>query len=324
MGKHYSSHAGAGHDHGHGHNHGLGAAVGAAAGGEAASLRALLIVLSFTSLVFLAELIGGLVSGSLALVSDAMHMLSDSTGLIIAVIAIVMARRAVSQQATYGHRRTNVIAALINAATVTAVSLWIVVESFGRLRSGEVPDVALMALIGGLGLVANLAGAAILHRHRGGNMNVEGAFLHVLVDLFGSVAVLIAAALAHFTAAAWPDVAASLVIAALILPRSIALLRQALGVLLEKVPSRVDMPALRAELEELELVDAVHDLHVWSLDGQDLLATCHVVVAAGQACPQDCGVLDAVEQTFANHGIGHTTVQLEHADHAAHETVCHD
>ena len=146
-------------------------------------LRALLIALGITGTVFFAELIGGWLAGSMALMADAMHMLSDAAGLIIAVLAVLVGRRQASAQATYGYRRVEVLAALANAVMVLAISVWIVVEAVRRLQSPAEVQGKTMLIIAVIGLVANALSAWVLHRHRKSSINVEGAFLHVLVDM---------------------------------------------------------------------------------------------------------------------------------------------
>ena len=310
---HDHSHHDHDHDHhGHDHNHSH----------VPSSLKALLGVLFFTAVIFFAELFGGWYSGSLALISDAMHMLSDSTGLVVAAVAILLARRTATKTATYGYKRFEVVAALLNAVSVSIISIWIVFEAVERFRNGETIDITVMLIVGVIGLVANIFGAIVLHGHSHDNMNVRGAYLHVLVDLFGSVAVIVAALLMQFTGILWADTVASLIIAALILPRSVKLAWESLRVLLEQVPVGVDTEDIVEKLENVEGVSAVHDLHVWSLDGNKLLATCHVVMADEKPL-SGCGVLDDVQQAFKELGIEHTTVQIEGTKHHNHEIICH-
>ena len=310
---HDHSHHDHDHDHhGHDHNHSH----------VPSSLKALLGVLFFTAVIFFAELFGGWYSGSLALISDAMHMLSDSTGLVVAAVAILLARRTATKTATYGYKRFEVVAALLNAVSVSVISVWIVFEAIERFRNGETIDITVMLIVGVIGLVANIFGVIVLHGHSHDNMNVRGAYLHVLVDLFGSVAVIVAALLMQFTGILWADTVASLIIAALILPRSVKLAWESLRVLLEQVPVGVDTEDIVEKLENVEGVSAVHDLHVWSLDGNKLLATCHVVMADEKPL-SGCGVLDDVQQAFQELGIEHTTVQIEGTKHHKHEIICH-
>ncbi|AKK05735.1 cation diffusion facilitator family transporter [Corynebacterium mustelae] len=306
------------HDHGGGHNHGHGHHHHHHHGAD--SLTALMTVLGFTATIFLAELIGGWVSGSLALISDAMHMLSDSTGLLVAALAITIARKQASAQATYGYKRIEVLAAFANAISVSAISVWIVYEAFERFNAGEEVNTTIMLVVGTIGLVANAIGAKVLHNHSHDNMNVRGAYLHVLVDLLGSVAVIVAAICMKFFDILWADTVASLLIAALILPRSLKLAWESLRVLLEQVPVGVDVEKISQSIENLPGVRAIHDLHVWSLDGTEIIASCHVV--ADSPSKDYCDILDQVHHAFNDLGIKHVTVQVEDDGHHAHEETC--
>ncbi|WP_310470376.1 MULTISPECIES: cation diffusion facilitator family transporter [unclassified Corynebacterium] len=305
-----------GHDHNHNHNHDHDHHSHAPEG-----LKALLTVLIFTATIFFAELIGGYISGSLALVSDAMHMLSDSTGLLVAALAIIFARKTASDTATYGYRRLEVVAALANALSVSIISLWIVVEAIMRFFAQEEINAPLMLGVGIIGLVANIFGALVLHGHSHSSMNMRGAYLHVLVDLFGSIAVIIAALAMIFYQIIWADTVASLIIAALILPRSMKLAWESLRVITEQVPLGVDMAEIKLALTHIDDVLTVHDLHVWSLDGNELIATCHLVVDRDMSIGS-CTVLDKVQDRLLDFGIEHSTVQLEGPGHQRHETTC--
>lgn len=287
---------GSGHTHVHAH--------------PGAPLRALLLALAITGTVFLAELVGGLLTGSMALVADAMHMLSDAAGLIIAVVAVLVGKRAVTAAATYGYRRVEVLAALVNAVTVMVISVWIVVEAVRRMRAPVAVEAGPMMLIALIGLVANAASALLLRRQRGASINVEGAFLHVLVDLLGSVAVLVAGAVVALTGWNGADVLASLLIAALVVPRAWQLMSQSGRVLLEQVPRGVDLDRVRTELLGLPGVVRVHDLHVWSLDGTGVLCTAHLVV--GESARTQPTLREA-HRALRECGVGHSTIQIERA-----------
>lgn len=282
-------------------------------------LRALLIALSITGTVFFAELIGGWLAGSMALMADAMHMLSDAAGLIIAVLAVLVGRRQASAQATYGYRRVEVLAALVNAVTVLVISVWIVVEAVRRLQSPAEVQGKTMLIIAVIGLVANALSAWVLNRHRESSINVEGAFLHVLVDMLGSVAVIVASIVVLTTGFVAADVIASLVIAAMVLPRTWQLMRLSASVLLEQVPAGFDASAIEPALRQVEGVADIHDLHLWSLDGVSVLTTVHIV----RDGTVDTGpLLDAAQHALRELGIEHSTIQIEHPEHESHETVC--
>lgn len=304
---HAQSHdSGHGHSHGHSHSHAP----------TDAPLRALLIVLGVTGTVFFAELIGGLITGSVALLADAMHMLSDAAGLIIAVVAIFIGRRSATAQATFGYRRVEVLAALVNAVTVLGISAWIVVEAFQRLSEPVEIMAGPMMIVAVIGLLANIISAWILNRQREHSVNVQGAFLHVLADMLGSVAVLVAGGVIILTGWQYADVIASLVIAALVLPRAWQLMMQALRILLEQAPPGYQPAEVDALLRQVDGVLDVHDLHLWSLDGTSALASVHLVVPEGR---DPAAVLCAAQATLQERGIAHATIQVERASHADHE-----
>lgn len=311
--QHSQGHAGHGADHGHHHHH---------APPTDAPLRALAVALVITAVVFVAELVGGWVTGSMALMADAMHMLSDAAGLIIAVVAVLVGRRTTTAAATFGYRRVEVLAALVNAATVLLISIWIVVEAVRRLSAPVDVTAGPMMLIAAVGFAANAASALVLARQRGNSINVRGAFLHVLVDMLGSVAVLVAGAVIYFTGWQAADVISSLLIAALVLPRAWQLMSQSARVLLEQVPHGVDTRAVSECLRAVPGVVDIHDLHLWSLDGTSVLASAHVVVGEGA----DPGpVLRAAQRELRRRGIEHSTIQIEYPGHVAvegPENVC--
>lgn len=286
-------------------------------------LRPLLAALAITVGIFVVQLVGSILSGSLALMSDSMHLLSDSTALILAAVAALLGRRAATERATFGHRRVEVIAALVNAATVIAVTGWIAVQAVARFgESGHAPvDSRMMFVVAVVGLLGNAASAAVLWRHQESSLNVRAAFLHVVADLLGSGFVIVAAGVIFFTGWTGADTIASLVIAAMVLPRAVRLLWDSSEVLLERAPKSVDTAAVSAALLGVDGVGEIHDLHIWSTDGTTALATCHVVV--DKRYGPDSAVLDRVQATLSGLGIHHSTIQIEEPGHHAHEHYCH-
>lgn len=301
------------HTHGHGHSH----EDGHDHSYVNTPLKALAIAATVTGVIFFAELIGGLVSGSLALLSDAMHMLSDAAGLIIALLAAVVGNKAASSKATYGYRRVEVLAALFNAIAVTLVVVFIVVQAVRRLGSDYEIDTGMMLVVAVIGLVANAISAWVLSSQQNNSLNVKGAFLHVMADLLGSVAVIIAGLIIRFTGFTFADTIASLLIVAFVLPRALGLLWKTIEVLLERVPRGVDLHEIEKALNALPQVLMVHDLHVWTTDGVDVLATVHLVVQE-----HDYRVLDLAQEALREFGIEHSTIQLEHPNHIQHEEFC--
>ncbi|MBC3186246.1 cation transporter [Corynebacterium sp. zg-331] len=283
-----------------------------------ASLRSLLGVITLTGAIFFAELIAGIAADSLALLSDAMHMLSDSTGLILALLALLVGRRPPTRKATFGYRRVEVLAAAVNAVTVTLICVWIAVEAIERLGRGTEIDTSLMLVVAFIGLVANGASAMILVRRQHDSLNMRGAYLHVLSDLLGSVAVIVAGLIIRLTGFVAADTIASLIIAALVVPRSVDLARTSVRVLLNQVPEGVDTRVVERRLRAVPGVCEVHDLHLWSTDGNHALVTCHLVVRRGGYAQ----VLDEAQATLRQIGIEHSTIQVEEPGHRGHEKVC--
>lgn len=310
--EHAHAHSAGHHDHGHSHDHDH---------SFNGSLKALAVTLTMTATIFVAQVIGGLWSGSLALLSDAMHMLSDSTGLLIALVAILIGRKAATAQATFGYRRVEVIAALVNAVVVTGISVWIVVRALGRLGGDHEIETGVMLVVAVVGLLANAVSALILMRRQHDSLNMKGAYLHVLSDLLGSVAVIIAGVIIAFTGWTAADTIASLLIASLVLPRALKLLWTSLSVLLNRAPEGMDTEEIEAALDDLPGVYSVHDLHVWTTDGTEALATCHLVLKEPTHIG-DCRVLDAAQEKLREFGIEHSTIQLEQKCHKNHEIVC--
>ena len=303
---------------GHGHDHVAGAA------GEG-SRRVLTIVLAITGLVLLVEVIGALVSGSLALLADAGHMLTDAAGLSLALFAAVLAQRPATDRLTWGYRRAEVLAAAGQAAVLLAVGGFILVEGIKRLLEPTAITSGAMVVFGAVGLIGNTISIALLSRSRSENLNTRAAFLEVVNDALGSVAVLIAAAVIALTGWLRADALASLLIGTLILPRTWGLLRKTIDVLLEATPDSVDLAEVRAHLLGVPHVQAVHDLHASTVATGMPVLSAHIVV--DDECFHDghlTRMLDEMQGCLAGHfDVEHSTFQFEAAAHAGHEHPTH-
>lgn len=297
------------HVHDHAHSH------------APSSLAALIAVISLTATVFFAELIVGFISGSLALLADAAHMLSDSAGLIIALLALLIGRKEASKRASYGYRRAEVLAAAFNAITVGAIAIWIGVEAVLRLGHQHEVETGMMLLVATIGLLVNGISALVLVRRSHENMNLRGAYLHVLTDMLGSIAVIVAGVIIHYTGLVIADTIASILIALLIVPQAWKLFKKAINVLLEAAPAGVHIDRIEHAIAKIPGVVGIHDLHVWSVTGEDVLVTCHVVTDVQFA--DQCALLDQVTDILASQGVGHSTIQLESAKHYDHEVIEH-
>ena len=303
---------------GHGHGHGAG-------GAGAADRRRLVVALGITTLVLLSGAVGAAVTGSLALLADLGHQITDVAALAAAWLAARLAVRPPSARRTFGLGRSEVLGAAVNALALLAVTVWVAVEAIGRLgaEGPAVPGGGLL-LFGAIGLVGNLVSLAVLSRGDRGNMNLRGAVLHVLGDALGSLAVLAAAAITLTTGWSHADTAASLVIVAILVPRTVALLREAGHLLLEGTPRGIDLDEVHEALVTVPGVDEVHDLHVWAINDRNPAMSAHLVVEQEPAA--GCGdhaVLDRAAAVLRERfGLHHSTLQVEGVDHAEHEVAC--
>jgi cobalt-zinc-cadmium efflux system protein len=283
-------------------------------------------VLAVTAAVLVVEVVGAVVSGSLALLADAGHMLTDVAGLTLAVIAARLVGRPATAARTWGFQRAEVLAAAAQAAVLLAVGGYVIVEAIRRLVT--TPDVASTAMIvfGIVGLIGNLVAIAILYRARHDSMNTRAAFLEVASDALGSVAVLVAAAVIAVTGWDRADAVASLLIGALILPRTWKLLRESVDVLLESTPKDLDLEVVREHVLRVDHVIAIHDLHASQVASHLPTFSAHVVV--DDACFHDGHLktlLDDIQGCLSGHfDVEHSTIQFEAASHADHEPARHD
>jgi cobalt-zinc-cadmium efflux system protein len=291
------------HDHGAGGQHAGDAAPygGADRSGRADVGRRLTWVLGLTAVFTIAEVVGGVVSGSLALLADAGHMFSDVAALGLSLFAIRLAQRPPSTRRTYGYARFEILAALVNGATLLVVAGWIVLEAWARVREPVQIDGVVMLSVATLGLLVNLLAARVLHAHAHDNLNVRGAYLHVLGDLLGSVGTLAAGAVVIATGWTLADPIISVGIALLILFGAWNLVREATEVLLESVPRHLDMDEILGSLRSI-------DVHVWTL-------TSGFIALSGHGVIDDPGehmrILDEVRTRMDAFGIRHVTFQIE-------------
>lgn len=285
----------------------------------------LAVVLGITVTVLIVEVVGAVISGSLALLADAAHMLTDVAGLTLGLIAAVLARRPATAARTWGYRRAEVLGAAAQAALLLAVGVYVLVEGVRRLF--EPPEVAsgAMVVFGVVGLVGNIVGLLILAGGGGDNLNMRAAFLEVVNDALGSVAVLVAATVIATTGWLRADAVASLVIGVLILPRTIRLLRETGHVLLESTPVGLDLDAVRTRLLSIEHVHDVHDLHASQVATGLPVFTAHVVV--DDSCFHDghlARMLDEAQKCLHDeYDVEHSTIQFEALSHAGHEHGTH-
>jgi cobalt-zinc-cadmium efflux system protein len=295
------------HDHAHGrHDH--------AAGGHhdhttGASARALTVALLLSGGVLAIELIGAWAYNSLALLSDAAHMLTDVAALAIALLAVRIGNRPPDDRRTFGYKRLEILAAAFNALLLVAAAIYIAIEAVGRFRTPEPVGADGMLWVAVIGLAANLMAMRVLIAGRGESMAVRGAYLEVWADAIGSVGVIAAALLVRFTGLLWIDPLVAVAIALWVLPRTWSLLRDTVNVLLEGVPRGIDLAEVRRAIAAEPGVCDVHDLHVWSMSTSDVNGSVHIALGDG-ADGEDTRlrVADLLETRF---NIGHATIQVE-------------
>ena len=293
---------GAGHDHGagghQGHSHGAGA-----------STRRLAIALGLTTTFLIAELVGAFVFDSLALLSDAAHMFTDSAALAIALAAVKIGQRPPDDQRTFGYRRFEILAAAFNVILLFAVAGYVLIEGVGRFFAPQPVESVGMVIVATLGLLVNLIAMRILAGGKEDSLNLKGAYLEVWADMLGSLGVIAAAVMIYFTGLNWIDPVVAIAIGLWVLPRTWILLRDTTHILLQGVPRGFDLIAIRTAMAEMQGVNGVHDLHLWSVAGDDASLTAHVAI--GGVEDAEAGRRAVTVMLKAQFAIHHVTIQTE-------------
>lgn len=296
--QHGSDRGHAHHHHGPGHHHHH----------HVRSTRALAWALGLTLVILVAESIGGYLSNSLALLADAGHVLTDAGALGLSLFVAWLSRQQASAHKTFGYLRWEILAALINGATLLGISAWIVYEAFQRFRHPEPVVGGIMLWVAVLGFVLNAVAVWLLHDVREGSLNVRGAYLHVLGDALASGGTVIAALAIRLTGWYAADPIASLVTTVLIVAGAWSLVRESVNVLLEAAPAHIALDTVRTRLETIEQVESVHDLHVWTVTSGMVAMSAHAIV---RNCQDHQAVLERAHAIVADLGIQHVTIQLE-------------
>jgi cobalt-zinc-cadmium efflux system protein len=272
--------------------------------------RALALVLVLLVGFALVEVVGGVLSGSLALIADAGHMVSDALAIALALGAAWLAGRPAGKRASYGYGRAEILAALVNGATLVAISVWVLIEAIGRLVHPTEVEGGIVLVVGGIGALVNVVAALILARSGTESLNIRAALLHVLGDLGGSIAVLISAAIVLTTGFERADPIVAIVISALIAASAVPTLREATGVLLEAAPPEVDVDRVGRLIAATPGVVDVHDVHVWTITSGFPALTAHVLVTPEVDCHE---ARRAIERALHDDlGLEHTTLQVDH------------
>lgn len=272
----------------------------------------LVFILTFTYLI--AEVIGGVITKSLALLADAGHMLTDVGGLALALFAIRMSERKATPGKTYGYYRTEILAAVINALVLFGISFYILYEAWQRFQNPPAVESTSMLIVAGIGLIINIAGMMIMRKGSTESLNMKGAYFEVLSDALSSIGVIAASLIMIFTGWYYADPILSAAIGLFILPRTWSLLKDGVNVLLEGVPKDVDIVSLRDAIKGIKGVQDVHDLHVWALTSGMNALSAHVVLSAENVTTTN-EMLSLLNETITSRfNIHHTTIQLENKD----------
>ncbi|GAA0277888.1 CDF family zinc transporter CzcD [Pseudomonas rhodesiae] len=275
------------------------------------------MALALTGSFMIAEVIGAWITGSLALLSDASHMFTDTAALAISLIALQIAKRPADQKRTFGYARLEILASTLNAVLLFLVAMYILYEAYQRFFMPTEIATGAMMWIAIAGLIINLISMRLLASASNESLNVKGAYLEVWSDMLGSLGVIIAALIIRFTGWTWVDTIVAVAIGLWVLPRTWQLLRESLGILMEGVPRGLDVAAIETTIRNVDGVTDVHDLHVWAVSSGSNVMTSHVVV--GDTADGDAvlaGVVEAVSDAFEIH---HCTIQIERA--AFHQSM---
>ncbi len=290
------------HDHHH-CDHGLIQTV------SSSRIKTLKWSMALTSVYLIAEVVGGYLSGSLALLADAGHMLADVGAIGLALFAAWICTQDAGEQKTYGYHRIEILAAFINGLALAGISFLIIYEAYHRFLSPEAVEGSLMMGVAVGGLIINIIVAKILHGDHQHDLNIKGAYLHVLGDLLGSIGAIIAAGLIYFYDWLWADPLISVLISLLVLYSAFRLVMEATDILLENSPKHIDVNQVKSTLQELKGVQSIHDLHIWTIASGKHALSAHVTVVETAFTPE---TLTCLQHCLKSHfGLSHVTLQLE-------------
>lgn len=275
------------------------------------STARLFITMTLNFLITVVELIGGLLSGSLSLLSDALHNFSDGISIIISYIAIRLGKQSSSTRYTFGLKRAEILAAVINAGTLIVICFYLFKESYERLTTPQEIEGGLMILVAGIGLIANVVGTLLLKAGSRDNINIRSAYLHLLGDAVSSVAVILGGIAIYFFQIYWIDPILTVLISLYILVKSYEIVKEAINVLMMGAPESVSIEEIQKEVEEIPGINNIHHVHVWRLREKDIHFEAHIDVK-DMLVSQTAELSSVIEEKLKhNHGISHITLQFE-------------
>lgn len=290
-----------GHSHGHGHGH------------TDLNEKNLLFVTVLNLIITLAEIIGGILSNSLALLSDAIHNLGDTFAVLLAWIANKISKRSANERKTFGYKRAEILAALFNAVTLIVIIVFIFREAIVRFQNPEPIKGMLMFVVASIGLIANLVAVILLKRDSKKNINIKAAYLHLLGDTVSSVAVIVGSLLIHFYKIYWLDPVITILIGLYILKETFSILREAVDILMQATPKSVDLQIIKTSIEGIEGIENIHHVHIWNLNDSQVHFECHVDVTNDIMISETDNLLHQIEKILSNKfEVNHVTIQFEY------------
>jgi cobalt-zinc-cadmium efflux system protein len=263
--------------------------------------------------VSIAEVIGGIFSNSLALISDALHNLGDTSALFIAYLANLISNKNHSHKKTFGYKRVEILAALFNAIILVVIIVYLFIEAYHRLRNPEPVKGLVMFLVAVIGLIANLFSVVLLRKHTSNSINIRAAYLHLLGDTVSSVMVIVTAVLIYFFGLYWIDPIVTLLLGIYLLRETFRILKEALDILMQATPQGLDLAHLKTALEAIPDIDNIHHVHVWNLSDQDIHFECHIDLKSDIRISETEKIQTLIHEILLNKfNINHVTIQYEY------------
>ena len=273
----------------------------------------LLITIFLNILITLAQIVGGIMSGSLALLSDAMHNFSDVLALLIAWWAAKLSNRPKSEQKTFGYKRAQIIAALFNSSALFGIALFLIIEAINKLMNPHVINSSLVIWLGLLSIVLNFASVLLIKDDADDNMNMKAAYLHLLTDVMTSIAVVIGGVLMYYFNLFWIDSLVTILIAVYLLNASYYLIKESIEILMQSTPNSIDIEKIKKDVEGINKIKNIHHLHIWKLDDYDIHLEAHIDFDDNLNLGDATKIIDKVEKSLKErHNIAHTTIQAEY------------
>ena len=287
-------------DHGHGHHQEL-------------SGKKLIWATLMNVIITVTEIIGGIFSNSLALISDAVHNLGDTIAILVALIANRISRLSPTERRTFGYKRIEILAALFNAVTLIIIIFFLFREAWLRFQSPEPIKGLIMFIVAVIGLIANVIAVVLLKNDSGKNINIKAAYLHLLGDTISSVAVIVGSVLIIWFGITWIDPLITILVGLYILRETYFVVREAIDILMQATPKNIDLPAIQSELQKIDGIDNIHHVHAWNLNDSQIHFECHADVSTDMKISETSSIQSEIEKILKNKfGISHVTIQFEH------------